>query len=267
LKREEIAVPYVPIVDISADPDVVGAELDEVCRTVGFFQITGHGIADEIAEPAWRLATAFFDLPLEDKLSVARPAPDYPYGYIPLAGESLSRSITGAAPPDLKEVFNIGPPAPAAHELADPDESWVYSPNLWPEALPELQQAWTAYYDALGDLGNRLMALFARGLGLPPGFLRRPDRPGPERASRHQLPGPGPCSAPGPAAGGCAHRLRHADHPAAGRGGRPGSTRPERHTGRRGTRPRRVGDQHRRPDGALDERPVAFDPAQGGRSA
>jgi isopenicillin N synthase-like dioxygenase len=114
---------------------------------------------------------AFFDLPLEDKLSVARPAPDYPYGYIPLAGESLSRSITGAAPPDLKEVFNIGPPAPAAHELADPDESWVYSPNLWPEALPELQQAWTAYYDALGDLGNRLMALFARGLGLPPGFF------------------------------------------------------------------------------------------------
>jgi hypothetical protein len=52
-------MPYVPIVDISADPGVVGAELDEICRTVGFFQITGHGIADDIAEPAWRLATAF----------------------------------------------------------------------------------------------------------------------------------------------------------------------------------------------------------------
>jgi isopenicillin N synthase-like dioxygenase len=68
------AVPYVPIVDVSADPDVVGAELDKICRTVGFFQITGHGIADDVAEPAWRLATAFFDLPLDDKLSVARPA-------------------------------------------------------------------------------------------------------------------------------------------------------------------------------------------------
>ena len=60
-------MPYVPIVDISADPGVVGAELDEICRTVGFFQITGHGIADDITEPAWRLATAFFDLPLDDK--------------------------------------------------------------------------------------------------------------------------------------------------------------------------------------------------------
>ena len=27
------------------------------------------------------------------------------------------------------------------------------------------------YYDAVRDLGNRLMSLFARGLGLPPGFF------------------------------------------------------------------------------------------------
>ena len=102
---------YVPVVDISADPEAVGRELDEICRTAGFFQVTGYGIPDDVAELAWTMATRFFDLPLEDKLSVARPAPDYPYGYIPLAGESLSRSVAGAAPPDLKEVFNAGPPA------------------------------------------------------------------------------------------------------------------------------------------------------------
>jgi len=116
-------VPYVPIVDISGDPDVAAAELDEICRTTGFFQISGHGIPGDIAEPAWALATEFFDLPLEDKLSVARPAPDYPYGYMPLAGESLSQSTGGAAPPDLKEVFNIGPPGPAPRQFADPDEA------------------------------------------------------------------------------------------------------------------------------------------------
>jgi len=164
-------VPYVPVVDISADPDVVGAELDEICRTAGFFQITGHGIADDVAEPAWTMATKFFDLPLADKMSVARPTPDYPYGHIPLAGESLSQSMADAAPPDLKEVFNIGPPAPPAHQFADPDEAWVYSPNLWPAALPELQATWTAYYDAMRELGNQLISLFARGLGLPPGFF------------------------------------------------------------------------------------------------
>ena len=97
----------VPVVDISADPGVVGRELDEICRTAGFFQVTGHGVPGEVAERAWTAATRFFDLPLEDKLRVARPGPDYPYGYIPLAGESLSRSMAGAAPPDLKPAFDI----------------------------------------------------------------------------------------------------------------------------------------------------------------
>jgi isopenicillin N synthase-like dioxygenase len=176
----------VPIVDISGHPDVVGAELDEICRTVGFFQVTGSGIPDGVAEHAWTMAARFFDLPAEDKLRVARPSADYPYGYIPLAGESLSQSMTGAghlspphppappdpaAPPDLKEVFNTGPPVPPAHEFADPDEAWAYSPNLWPAALPELEAAWTVYYEAMRDLGNRLMSLLARGLGLPPGFF------------------------------------------------------------------------------------------------
>jgi isopenicillin N synthase-like dioxygenase len=164
-------MPYVPIIDISAGPDVVGAKLDEVCRTVGFFQITGHGIDDDVAEQAWTAATEFFDLPLDDKLSVARPVPDYPYGYIPLAGESLSQSMTDTAPPDLKEVFNMGPVTAPTHEFTDPDEASVYVPNLWPAAMPELQAAWTAYYDAMRELGNRLMSLFARGLGLPPGFF------------------------------------------------------------------------------------------------
>ena len=196
-------MPYVPIIDISGDRDAVGAELDEVCRTVGFFQITGHGIDDGVAMRAWTAATRFFDLPLADKLSVTRPAADYPYGYIPVAGESLSQSMAGSARPDqialpdLKEVFNIGPVTAPVHELTDPDEASVYSPNLWPEALPELREAWTAYYAAMRNLGSRLMSLFARGLGLPPGFFdgKIDQHPDALRAinypERHDVPLPG----------------------------------------------------------------------------
>ena len=163
----------VPVVDISADPQAVGTELDEICRTAGFFQVIGHGIPDEVARQAWTMATRFFDLPLADKLSVARPTEDYPYGYIPMAGEALSQSMTGSAPPDLKEVFNAGPPVPPAHGSAEPDGGWSYSLNLWPASLPGLEIAWTAYYAALRELGDRLMSLLARGLGLPPGFFTR----------------------------------------------------------------------------------------------
>jgi len=121
---------------------------------------------------------------------VVRPTPDYPYGYIPLAGESLSQSMADAAPPDRKEVFNAGPPARPARKFADPAKPGPTPTSLWPAALPELRVAWTAYYDAMRDLGDRLMSLFARGLGLPPGSSRH-DRPGRERAARHQLPGQG----------------------------------------------------------------------------
>jgi isopenicillin N synthase-like dioxygenase len=169
----------VPVVDLSADPAAVGAELDEICRSVGFFQVTGHGVPDGIAERAWAVATEFFDLPLEDKLSVARPDAGYPYGYMPLAGESLSQSMSGAAPADLKEVFNVGPPARPAGPFADPGEAWAYSPNLWPAALPDLKPAWTAYYEAMRELGSRLMSLLARGLGLPPGFFADKTAEGP----------------------------------------------------------------------------------------
>lgn len=164
-------MPYVPVIDISEDPDTVGKQLDEVCRSVGFFQIIGHGIDPEIADGAWTAAKRFFDLPIEEKMSVARPDPDYPYGYIPVAGESLAQSLGDATPPDLKEVFNVGPLTSPTHAFDDPNEEWVYSPNLWPATLPELQTSWSAYYRVMVELCNRLMALFARGLGMAPDFF------------------------------------------------------------------------------------------------
>jgi isopenicillin N synthase-like dioxygenase len=164
-------VSSVPHIDISGDPQVVGRHLDEVCRTIGFFQIVGHGVDDAIADRAWDAARAFFDLPLADKMSVARPTPDHPYGYIPVAGESLHQSVGATTPPDLKESFNIGPVSPLADRPEDPDAAWVHSPNLWPEALPELEESWTAYYQAMVQLADRLMSLFARGLDLDPGFF------------------------------------------------------------------------------------------------
>jgi isopenicillin N synthase-like dioxygenase len=129
-------VTYVPVVDISADPQAVGAELDQICRTLGFFQVTGHGVSADVAGQAWTRATRFFDLPRADKLSVARPAADYPYGYIPMAGESLHQSMAGSAPPDLKEVFNAGPPDPPARDAGGAGEGWSYSPSLWPRRCP-----------------------------------------------------------------------------------------------------------------------------------
>src|SRR3954467_12188447 len=81
----------VPTIDLDRDPAVVAAEFDAVCREVGFFQIVHHGFSDVVADAARDAATAFFALPLEDRMSVARPSGGYPYGYIPMAEETLTQ--------------------------------------------------------------------------------------------------------------------------------------------------------------------------------
>ena len=168
-------MPYVPIVDLSRDPAVVGAELDEVCTNVGFFQVTGHGVPDAVADRAWDATIAFFDLPLEERISTKPPTPGYPYGYIPFSGESLSKSLGEASKPDLKEAFSIGPvDVPAEFSSAafqSTPEGWAWRPNLWPAALPEFRAAWTDYFRVMLDLGSRLMSLFAVGLDLPADYF------------------------------------------------------------------------------------------------
>src|SRR3954447_24173180 len=161
----------VPTIDLDREPAVVAVEFDAVCREVGFFQIVNHGSPTEVADAAWDAATAFFDLPLADRMSVVRPSGGYPYGYIPIAEETLTRSLGGESAPDLKEVFNVGPVDPLDRPFADAGEAEVYSPNLWPVALPQLRATWEPYYREMLNLSSRLMGLFARGLELPADYF------------------------------------------------------------------------------------------------
>ncbi|MCE9623235.1 MAG: isopenicillin N synthase family oxygenase [Actinomycetia bacterium] len=160
---------WVPVVDISSQnaPGLI----DEACERAGFLTIVGHGVADAVVAEAWNTARAFFDLPLADRMQVAMPRPGYPYGYSPMAGETLTRSMGQAAAPDLKESFAIGPVDRPTHTITDPDESFAWSENLWPVALPTLQPAWEKYFRAMSDLAARLLRLMAVGLGLPEGHF------------------------------------------------------------------------------------------------
>lgn len=156
---------WVPVVDLSA-PDVVAA-VGDACARVGFLTVVGHGVADEVVAGAWDTARAFFDLPLDDKMRVAMPEPGYPYGYSPLAGETLAKSLGNGAAPDLKQSFAIGPVDPPTHQITDPDESFAWSANLWPDALPAMRPAWERYYRELAALAGRLLSTMALALDLP----------------------------------------------------------------------------------------------------
>ena len=156
---------WVPVIDVNAAD--AAAAINEAGERAGFLTIVGHGVPDDVISDAWNTARAFFDLPLAAKLEVAMPRPGYPYGYSPIAGETLAKSLGQGGAPDLKESFAIGPVDRPTHTITDPDESFAWSENLWPAALPALRPAWEAYFRALSDLAARLLRLMATGLGMP----------------------------------------------------------------------------------------------------
>ena len=162
---------WVPVVDLSADDAT--ASVARACGQVGFFTIVGHDVPADVLSDARDTAAAFFDMPLADRMSVAMPRHGYPYGYSPIAGETLAASLGHRSHPDLKESFAIGPVTSARHVFADPDEAFAWSPNLWPDALGELQPAWERYYTAMAALAGRLLQTMAAGLDLEPTWFDR----------------------------------------------------------------------------------------------
>jgi isopenicillin N synthase-like dioxygenase len=155
----------IPVVDISRHD--APARIAEACARFGFLSITGHGLDAKMLGRAWADARAFFDQPLDVKMRVAMPSAGYPYGYSPMMGETLSRSLGNQSRPDRKQSLAIGPVDPPRHTFADADEEFAWSPNLWPEVPSSLRESWTARYRAMSELASRLLSLMARSLELP----------------------------------------------------------------------------------------------------
>lgn len=164
-----------PFLDPAASParrDAVVEAVAAACERIGFFAVTGHGIPAATIETLFAEAYAFFDLPMDEKLKVKRPRPEQNRGYIPPGDETLSRLRGVETPPDLKELYAIGP-----FDL--PDEPYFTGPaaypslaaNLWPRRPDALMPAMKAYWRAIEGLAMTLCRVFAAALGQPPSFL------------------------------------------------------------------------------------------------
>jgi isopenicillin N synthase-like dioxygenase len=87
-------------------------------------------------------------------------------GYVPVGEEGVE---TGT--PDLKEAFDTALDLPAD----DPDYlagNPMLGPNVWPD-LPGFAEAVTEYYQAVLDVGHRLLGAFAVALGEVPDTFSR----------------------------------------------------------------------------------------------
>ncbi len=154
----------VPIVDLSAsDAPVL---IDRACRNVGFFLLSGHGIARSLRLEMDHIARELFALPTAEKEAIAMTNSGRAWrGWFPLEGELTS----GVA--DLKEGFYVGRDLPADHPSVVAGRP-LHGTNVWPTPIPGLRSVVEAWMGAVEEVGQRTLAAMAMGLGLEADFFR-----------------------------------------------------------------------------------------------
>ncbi|HEY4044606.1 MAG TPA: 2-oxoglutarate and iron-dependent oxygenase domain-containing protein [Rhodopila sp.] len=169
----------VPVIDTApfrsghaAQRRAVAEAIGQAINDIGFLVITGHGVNPDLIRRVQAVSRTFFELAIEEKRLVLRPAPDITRGYIPIEAESVGRSQGIDLPGDLNESLMIGPvDAGTDPYFRGPAAGRHFHPNLWPEKPPELRPLYEAYFRAMGALAEDLMAIFALALNLPETFF------------------------------------------------------------------------------------------------
>jgi len=173
----------VPTIDVSqwsdgddAVRDGIAQQVDEACRSIGFMQITGHGIPPTVIDGFASAIDEYFALPIDEKLALQPPRPSINRGYAPPQSERLSYSLGIDSPADMFEAFNVGASADDFPGLGlDDTERYgdTYASNLWPDAdaVPSFRPGVDAWFDHAGAFARRMTSIVARAIGLPEDFF------------------------------------------------------------------------------------------------
>ncbi|OZF42026.1 isopenicillin N synthase family oxygenase [Rhodococcus sp. 14-2470-1a] len=162
----------VPVIDITAytsagtttERSEVSSQMDAACSTVGFVQILGHGIPQEVLSGLAGAVDAFFSLPLETKKRYRVDGTNR--GYSPPKSESLSLSLgieSATRMNDFFEAFNVGTEARSFPHLSLSEDD--YGLNLWPD-VEGFRAAVETYYQHAARVARTLTAVFTDALQL-----------------------------------------------------------------------------------------------------
>ncbi len=132
-------------------------ELGAAYREFGFCCIGGHGIPQALIDGAYEAFRCFFALPAEIRMRYHVPGSGGARGYTPFKVETAKDSQY----PDLKEFWHIGREIPRDSKYAG-----VMPPNLWPDEVAGFREHGYALYQALDQLGTRVLRALALHIGL-----------------------------------------------------------------------------------------------------
>jgi isopenicillin N synthase-like dioxygenase len=158
-----LASSVIPVIDIGParvgqDREAIAAQIDHACRTIGFFQIVGHGVDTALYHNYYRAAEALWVLTDDEAVAVSSPHP--------FRGLDRRRTDDGHIFVERFQNNHFENPEEAA-QAGVPDEflDW-FVPNAWPAEADDLRAAYEALFEATRELGNTMMGLFALALGV-----------------------------------------------------------------------------------------------------
>lgn len=149
--------------DASADEaDRFRSDLREVAHDVGFFYLVGHGVDPQLIEEILAESRRFFELSVEQKLEIENVHSPQFRGYTRVGGELTHGDV------DWREQIDIGVERGAVEPGPGVPDYWrLEGPNLWPTALPELEDVVVRWNEQLSDVALRLLRAWAVSLGAP----------------------------------------------------------------------------------------------------
>jgi isopenicillin N synthase-like dioxygenase len=139
--------------------------LDEACREVGFFAITGHGIDRPLVDYLLEQCRRFFDQPIEAKEAIAIGRSCNHTGYVGFAAERLQADIE----PDAKEALDLAL-EPAALLASG---AWPSEPISQMPSLEHFAETVVAYQRAAMEAATIVLRGLAIALDLRAGFFER----------------------------------------------------------------------------------------------
>ena len=150
----------------SAAARAVAGELDQACRSLGFFTMVGHGIDAATTARVFDQARRFFALPRAAKDAMAIGRSPCHSGYVGFAAETLDRTVGG----DQKESLDIGVDRSADHREVRAGTP-LHGPAQWPD-LPGFRDDILAYMNAAMETLHVVMGGLALALDLPRDYFR-----------------------------------------------------------------------------------------------
>ena len=163
------SIPLIDLKDLGneAAECELAPRVGEICHHIGFALLTNHGVSSELTDEVFAKAKNFFELPLDQKLSIDKRNSRHFRGWEPEGAEHTNNR------PDTREQIDLWTEHPARTRDVDPTYLRLLGPNQWPsdQLVPGFKASVQTWVEQASALASRIMRLLAMSLQLQPFYF------------------------------------------------------------------------------------------------